>query len=632
MALPTARLSLTGSVLTIAGEAGSPLFDPERKIYFLNVLNFSLPEKRHGYEAAAETVRPKNLAEIIEYLKEQGFEVKFDRAIDDALVKLRTDVEKLKYAKLVGHQLKKRHISSISIPKFKRQLKPYQIPAVVHMAELPHAANFSVPGSGKTTIALAAFAFLRWKRMIDALIVVGPRASFAPWEEEFKGCFGRSPRATRIVGSRRVRSRLYREAENNELTILTYQMAAMDVRDIHRLLRKRRIMLVLDESHNIKRIEGGVWSSALQDLSAFAEKRVILTGTPAPNSLLDLWSQMTFLWPNPPVLDSSQRYKDRIENRSNALEEVKKDIFPLYWRIKKKDLKLAWPRLHTVRVPMRQYQSAIYGALAAKVLADAVKAPNDRLKLRPWRKARMVRLLQTSSNPTLLAEYSSEFRIPPIDASGLAVDQLISRYSDYETPPKLDVCMDLARKLVKKGEKVLIWSSFVHNIRTLGRLLSDLDPAIVYGDIPRDDTEDEFYNRERMIDKFKTSNACSVLLANPAACAESVSLHRICRHAIYIDRTFNCAQYMQSLDRIHRIGLDQKVRVHYYFLIAEQSVDNVVDERLKVKQRRMLELLDDDLAILDLESKAEEISEESEEEKDFEEIIKHLKGVQRVGA
>jgi len=54
-------------------------------------------------------------------------------------------------------------------------------------------------------------------------------------------------------------------------------------------------------------------------------------------------------------------------------------------------------------------------------------------------------------------------------------------------------------------------------------------------------------------------------------------------------------------------------------------VDEIIDSRLKEKQGRMLELLDDDFAILDLEASYSEISEESEEEADFAAIVKHLK-------
>jgi SNF2 family DNA or RNA helicase len=105
-----------------------------------------------------------------------------------------------------------------------------------------------------------------------------------------------------------------------------------------------------------------------------------------------------------------------------------------------------------------------------------------------------------------------------------------------------------------------------------------------------------------------------------------VSLHRICKHAIYLDRTFNGAHYLQSLDRIHRIGLGKRDRVHYYVLQAKHTIDLVIDARLEEKKDRMLRILeDDDFRELALESPQEDFSEESEEERDFAALIAHLK-------
>ena len=88
--------------------------------------------------------------------------------------------------------------------------------------------------------------------------------------------------------------------------------------------------------------------------------------------------------------------------------------------------------------------------------------------------------------------------------------------------------------------------------------------------------------------EFKISKEPNVLIANPAACAESISLHKVCHHAIYLDRTFNCGQYLQSLDRIHRIGLSKDEKVFYHILQAENSIDETIHRRLNEKEKNML--------------------------------------------
>ncbi len=237
----------------------------------------------------------------------------------------------------------------------------------------------------------------------------------------------------------------------------------------------------------------------------------------------------------------------------------------------------------------------------------------------------MIRLLQAASNPALLARFSDEFKIPPLDASGLPVDRIIEKYSDFEMPRKLTTAVELVRRLVGQGKKVLVWTAFIHNIITLRGLLADVSPAIIYGDVPKDDSEDASFNREAIIHSFKTTATQRVLIANPSACAESVSLHTACHDAIYLDRTFNAAHYMQSLDRIHRVGLDKGVKTRYYILKSEDSIDDVIDQRLEDKIGRMLQALSDDLGVISLDAAAEDVTEDNEEAADFDALIDSLR-------
>ena len=69
------------------------------------------------------------------------------------------------------------------------------------------------------------------------------------------------------------------------------------------------------------------------------------------------------------------------------------------------------------------------------------------------------------------------------------------------------------------------------------------------------DDEEELETRKYKIKKFKDkSSDCMVLVANYASCAEGISLHHACHNAIYIDRSFQADLYLQSIDRICRLG------------------------------------------------------------------------------
>lgn len=619
-------ISLDGNQLKLISLTESG-FDGRDTIYLENILGFEEDDDGNLFLTASIDEISKVSSEVIDYFRSKGKLLEVKGSLTELVEKQEGRERELERSIEEGSNLKEHPQKTIEVPGFTRTLKSYQIPAVAHMVGIGNSANFSVPGSGKTTIALATYAILKSRNQVEKIMVVAPRAAFMSWEDEYLGCFGKAPNSVRISGPLQERKRLHRNTDTADLVMLSYQMVTNDKEWVARFLETNKVLLILDESHYIKRLQGGAWSTTLISLSPLAKRRIILSGTPVPNSLEDLWSQFNFLWPNTDILGTSDSYRDRINRDNDAQSSIREELRPLYWRIPKSKLKLKTPKIHKISVKMKPVQRAIYDAIAVKVLSELERAPIERQRLRNWRRSRTIRLLQIASNPTLLTQYSHEFEIPPMNSTGLSVTELIERYANFEFPPKLEVAMELTKEILNRGEKVLIWSSFVHNIKTLARQFADYNPRLVYGEIPKDDNEDEFHNREKMIREFKEGSEFNLLIANPSACAESVSLHKVCHHAIYFDRTFNCAQFTQSLDRIHRIGLGPDERVHYYFLMSKGTIDDVIDERLREKQKRMFEVLEDDFALLNLDTSIHDMSEANEEEADFNRLIDQLRSV-----
>ena len=623
-------LSLTTNSghLYVESTEGLDIFSGRHRLFFVNIVGLTPIDDPKGYITKIGASTSTKIQDVQAYAATLSIPMRMDDATEGLLKARQTAKMQIAEARSAGIHIKEHPGTQLEISEFRRTLKPYQVPAVEHMLALPHAANFSVPGSGKTTMVLAAYAQLRAEGKIDGLLVVGPRSCFVPWEDEFRECFGRVPKSLRLIGSKQERRQRSLRFSSHDFALISYQSAANDADELMNLLQTGRIMLVLDESHYIKRLSGGLWATTMRMLAPLATKRVVLSGTPVPNGLEDLWSQMTFLWPDPPILGTQERYLSRLANNPGTVaESIREELRPLYWRVRKQDVELPAPKYHRIPVPMRPYQEAIYNSLAIKVLADLEKRPSERERLREWRKARMVRLLQVSSNPSLLIEHSPEFEVPPLDASGLSVASLIENYSKFETPAKIDAVQSTVEALLKQGDdvKVLVWTSFVHNIDTLRNRLAHLNPCVIHGGVPKDASEDEEFNRENELKKFKNSDKnFRLLIANPGACAESVSLHRVCKHAIYMDRTFNGAQYMQSLDRIHRLGLAKTDHVHYYLMVAPGTIDEVIDGRLEGKRNRLAALLEDDLQTVSFDD-AGEFVESTEEEADFEALVAQLK-------
>ena len=76
---------------------------------------------------------------------------------------------------------------------WRASLTPFQARDLGKLMELAHGANFSVPGAGKTRVALAAFQARRDAGEIERLLVVAPKAAHESWVDELTACYGASP-------------------------------------------------------------------------------------------------------------------------------------------------------------------------------------------------------------------------------------------------------------------------------------------------------------------------------------------------------------------------------------------------------------------------------------------------------
>jgi lysyl-tRNA synthetase class II len=68
--------------------------------------------------------------------------------------------------------------------------------------------------------------------------------------------------------------------------------------EIVEFMGNNNVLLIIDESHNIKSPHLKRWASTALTIAPHAKRRVILSGTPMPNDARDLWVQISFLWPH----------------------------------------------------------------------------------------------------------------------------------------------------------------------------------------------------------------------------------------------------------------------------------------------------------------------------------------------
>lgn len=201
-----------------------------------------------------------------------------------------------------------------------------------------------------------------------------------------------------------------------------------------------------------------------------------------------------------------------------------------------------------------------------------------------------MRLLQLSVNPTLALQGMIK---DSIEVDSGIVDKVV----EEGLSEKMKAVAAHARRLAKEGKKTVIWTIFTGTILDLELQLADLNPVTLYGAVPSGDSSD-INTREGRIKRFHDDPLCMTIIANPAAAGEGISLHTVCHEAIYIDRSYVSTHYLQSIDRIHRLGLPQHIitNIHIYRTKAPTmvgSIDLSVSRRLSTKIRNLQALLDD---------------------------------------
>jgi SNF2 family DNA or RNA helicase len=485
-----------------------------------------------------------------------------------------------------------------------RTLLPHQRRGLRHAVSAVNAANFSVPGAGKTATALAVIATHLALDNIDAVVVVGPLSAFRPWEHETSIALPGKLDVARVRGvSREERTRIWRKASPAQLLLCSYATAAHDQHEIERLCRRLRVMLIADESHRVKRFRGGQWAPALVAIARLARVRMILSGTPMPQGPLDLWSQFNILWPGEEATGSRINFRARSDNDFGA---VIGSLEPFFTRTPKSELGLTPALTIPDEVELSPIQAEIYDLIHSRLRRAIPDSGEWQDKLDALRRARPIRLIQAASNPDLLNQEDGFFRVPPVEApSGTLMERLHRYRTQGELPAKFLWALGKLQELKAANAKSVVWTNFIRNIDQFSRLVRDQLEVPVFsvdGRVPAADgssmgpTDELDETRERRIDRFLSHEGCAVLVANPAACAESISLHSHCHTAIYLDRTHDCARWLQSIDRIHRLGLPAGVTVKVHVPLAvtggRATVDGLVDTALQRKEATMQQLLE----------------------------------------
>lgn len=497
--------------------------------------------------------------------------------------------------------------------KIPRSLRDHQIKAAFHLYLSENAANFSVPGSGKTSVVISVYEKLRQEGKVNCLYIVGPPACFGPWRVEYQSTLNRKPNYTILAGGDNKLRKLeyYCDVkQRSEMYLTTFQTLSNDIDDVIHFMDciDNKVFLIIDEAHYIKQL-GGTWAEAILKISEHAISRCVLTGTPIPNKYTDIVNIFDFLWPRFSPLTSEDKMNIKLCDEEGDSSRVKvlldEKIGPLFYRVRKSELGLIPAFFHApILLEMNKNEKQIYKAIINGIRHYALQDYMRNIELINYlKRGRMMRLRQSISYPKLLNSAIEQYKenlIP--EKSDLA--ELISNYDQYEKPAKLEYLADMVDDFQNEGLKVVIWSHFIGTLELIIRHLSKSGfyCKLIYGATPIEQRSiEEEETREKIQKEFLSEDSdLNILVANPAACGESISLHKGCYHAVYYDLSYNCAQYLQSLDRIHRVGGSEYKQAHYHYLQYNNTLDQDIAINLQNKAERMANIIDQDYGIYSL--------------------------------
>ena len=550
-------------------------------IEFLKILSrLSGPKIRYS----SKSIRYDMSAWNVKVLKESGFEIEWEDTaaeitqLDEiqSIKEMMDDIKPIKFNYHPKYDLKDHQIEGLNLSTYRKAF-----------------AWFLEMGLGKTAMAIANFCILYMEQKIDAVLVLSPKGVHKQWiAEEIPKHIDPSVPLNMTLWHSGGSYESIDLRQQGSLNIFSLNIDSVNTKDgwfaiqqffrlfgaqfdirytkkgvrvYENIKRKAKIMMIIDESHQIGNYTSGRTQETI-DFGRLVEYRRILTGTPIATSLLNIWCQFMFL--DPKIIGYNYvtpfkahfcelgGYTGQEVVGSKNVEEFYSIIAPHCFRKTKKECLDLPDKIYSKRTYMlgnetRWHYENIKHAFMTQLKSGNLVAPKNAL-------AAMVRLQQICSG-----------FLPDDDENETASKRVYEIFS-YE---RAIIALDMVKQI--EGQ-VIIWARFIPDIKCISHTFKK-----------------EFGNDICLMEEnhlFKAGKK-KILLSNQAKGIGGNLQESGCTSMIYYNNSYNLIHRLQSEDRVHRMGMRGALTI--WDIVADKTVDKGIADNLKAKKDLAQFALDD---------------------------------------
>lgn len=447
----------------------------------------------------------------------------------------------------------------------KEQLHDYQVKAVDMIVNNFNCGLFLDMGLGKTVSTLTAIQELREIGFIDKVLIIAPKkVAQVTWKDEINNWEHLKGLRISVIDGTAAQRRAAMMADADIYTVSRDNVVWLVVE--HGGVKLPYDMVVIDELSSFKNYASKRFK-ALRRVRKFIPRVVGLTGTPAPNGLIDLWAQMFLIDEGKRLGKTITGYRDRFftAGRKNG------------------DIVYQWDLKSPAEETEQKISDLIKDICISMSAEDYLKMPDklmyyDRVKLSD----KDFKAYKTFEREQVLEFIESGETITAASAAALSNKlQQFANGAMYDADRKVlqlhDEKIEKLKELVEaaNGQPVLIAYTFKHDLDKIMDALKEYKPV-------------KLEKPEQVADW--NAGKINVLVTHPASAGHGLNLQKGGHIMIWYGLTWALELYQQFNARLYRQGQKKPVSIHH--IIATDTVDEKIIKSLDGKDTTQRSLMD----------------------------------------